>query len=299
MSFTFSNAPCLLVRWHFPGSLSLRFWGSSPFSFPPLPKCSLLLLAQVSSPRMVIVHLLLWLSAIMVGSALPTCPPRAWHTGPALVIDETGLLSVGTESAVWPETYTFSCANPTWLRFGGKVPTAHFRTDFLTNGARTGRPRNTGARTAWCEDSFREGGSQGFLHRLRTPLVDPRASLPRLRACDSARVSWGFLQNPSHFTFQMGLFRVPKFNSHFYFKLLQKIKCSVVIFLLHLPLWSLCLFLFNLLSKNTEEDRGVLTEPQWGTRFCPLWGMGVPTQGLLAWADLHGAIGLGVGVFSV
>lgn len=106
----------------------------------------------------------------------------------------------------------------------------------------------------------------------------PWASLP-----PSERVSWVFVQNPSRFTFQMGLFRVPEFASHFYFKLLQNIKRSIVIFLLHLTLWSLGLFLFSLLSKNIEEDRGVLTEPQWGTRLGSLWG----TTGLSwpAWSN--------------
>lgn len=142
--------------------------------------------------------------------------------------------------------------------------------------------------------SVREG-TGGFLHWVRTLAGWPRASFPRLKACDSARVSWGFFQNPSRFTFQMGLFRVPKFDSYFYFKLLQKIKCSVVIFLCHLPLWSLFLFLFNFLSKNIETNR-ILTEPQWGTRLRSLWGMGVLPKRLL---PCMGATELGVRVLSV
>lgn len=44
-----------------------------------------------------------------------------------MVIDETGLSPVGTDSAVWLETYTFSCENPTWLRFGWKGPDCPFQ----------------------------------------------------------------------------------------------------------------------------------------------------------------------------
>lgn len=80
------------------------------------------------------------------------CPVHVPSTVPMVGRDEMGSF------LAWKRPIPSSVRTQRGFSLGEKVTTADFRKNFLTDGARTGRPRKY---TSWCWESLGEGGHKG------------------------------------------------------------------------------------------------------------------------------------------
>ena len=80
------------------------------------------------------------------------CPVRVPRTVPTVGRDEMGSL------LAWKRPIPSPVRTQRGFGLGEKVTTADFGKNFLTDGARTGRPRKY---TSWCWESLGEGGHKG------------------------------------------------------------------------------------------------------------------------------------------